>query len=391
MGNMERLLSAWIEDQNQRQCPATPCSSRRRPSRGSRAGRRIRALRGRHGWSARFQAPQPAQPRGERRGRGAHRLIQDAATRPAGVQRGRDQALLEATAPRDGPVCEAPGFKAARGLLTLLLGEGAASDFKLKPLLVSLAETPRVLRGCSRPSLPVVWRSLAQESLGDHEPLPGVVRALLLLCGEVLRPARVPAQGAAHPGQRPDHPGNLDALSAHVRLEYLPRNRDVISTFKACYLRRVFRLLAPRAGGAQGQSAVLDFCPDYSILDAIYSVSKSWVEVPPAMLNGGLGEPWPECIQHDAGGPCQETLLQIWRDIVVLAHGAGFSSWRRQMWWSCCRAAGQPVPRGADGAGAGAAVNDNDPNLECSLQGCWGVNSMISCYQELFMEKRGPK
>lgn len=53
------------------------------------------------------------------------------------------------------------GPKASKDHLTLLLGGNAAGDFKLKPLLVYPSENQRALRGCSKASLPVVWRSTA--------------------------------------------------------------------------------------------------------------------------------------------------------------------------------------------------------------------------------------
>lgn len=31
-------------------------------------------------------------------------------------------------------------------------------------------------------------------------------------------------------------------------------------------------------------------------------------------------------------------------------------------------------------------LRDNDPNLECSLGVCRGVNNAVSCYRELFKE-----
>lgn len=51
------------------------------------------------------------------------------------------------------------GPKAPKDHLTLLLGGNAVGDFKLKPLLVYPSENPRALKGCSKASLPVVWRS----------------------------------------------------------------------------------------------------------------------------------------------------------------------------------------------------------------------------------------
>lgn len=70
----------------------------------------------------------------------------------------------------------------------------------------------------------------------------------------------------------PGHPDNLDDLSDHMRVEYLPQNttaliqptnQDVVTTFKEV-----------RAGGTHAQSAVLDFWRDYSILDAMYNISQ---------------------------------------------------------------------------------------------------------------------
>lgn len=53
----------------------------------------------------------------------------------------------------------APGFKAAKDRLTLLLGGNASGDFKLKPLLVYHSKNPRAMKGISKSTLPVIWQS----------------------------------------------------------------------------------------------------------------------------------------------------------------------------------------------------------------------------------------
>ncbi|GFY07523.1 tigger transposable element-derived protein 1 [Trichonephila clavipes] len=53
----------------------------------------------------------------------------------------------------------APGFKAAKDRLTLLLGGNASGDFKLKPLLVYHSKNPRATKGISELTLPVIWES----------------------------------------------------------------------------------------------------------------------------------------------------------------------------------------------------------------------------------------
>ena len=50
----------------------------------------------------------------------------------------------------------ASGFKAAKDLLTLLLGDNASKDFKLKPLLVYHSKNPREMKGISKSTLPVI-------------------------------------------------------------------------------------------------------------------------------------------------------------------------------------------------------------------------------------------
>ena len=52
-----------------------------------------------------------------------------------------------------------PGYKAAKNSLTLLFGDNASSDMKLKPLLVYYSENPRALKNIAKGSLLVLWKS----------------------------------------------------------------------------------------------------------------------------------------------------------------------------------------------------------------------------------------
>ncbi|CAM4425977.1 unnamed protein product [Lepidochelys kempii] len=53
----------------------------------------------------------------------------------------------------------APGFKASKDSLTLLLGGNAEGNYKLKPLLVYHSQNPRAVRGYIKSRLPVIWKS----------------------------------------------------------------------------------------------------------------------------------------------------------------------------------------------------------------------------------------
>lgn len=53
----------------------------------------------------------------------------------------------------------APGFKATKYGVTVMLGGNANGHYELKPAVICHAENPFALRGFFKSSLPVHWRS----------------------------------------------------------------------------------------------------------------------------------------------------------------------------------------------------------------------------------------
>nr|XP_058901570.1 tigger transposable element-derived protein 1-like [Kogia breviceps] len=392
MENMERLLSVWIEDRNRRDVPGSVVLVQ------EKARSLFEELKRAQGEGA------EAGSRASRRGTGC------AASGPEvfNVDETRLfwRRLAGGTAPSTAEK-PGPGFTAAQGLLTLLLGSNAAGDFKLKPLLVYPSENPCALRGFPKPDLPVLWRShrrawvtvsLFQEWF-VHFFCPAVER----YCARHGLPYKALLVLDSTPGR----PGNLDDLSDHVRVEYLPKDttaliqpmtQDVVATFKACYLRRVFCLLAARAGGAGERSAAPDFWRDYSILDAVHNISESWEEVPPATSGGtswrwrtglGFGEVAEagvaELLQSQSADLSNEELVGLEQERADGEEGEDSSTASRQL-------TARHLAKALAHFDAGLqVVRDNDPNLERSLRVCRGVGNVISCYRELFKEKRGPR
>ncbi|XP_042221707.1 tigger transposable element-derived protein 1-like, partial [Homarus americanus] len=132
----------------------------------------------------------------------------------------------------------APGFKASKDCLTLLLGGNASERYNAR---------------CNISN-----------------------KALLLL------------------DNAPSHPVNFNDLSDNVRVESIPKNttsllqpmdQGVIANFKAYYLRKTFLQLIKAIDG-EDKPTIRDFWKKFNILDAVDNIAKSWDEVKTSAMNG---------------------------------------------------------------------------------------------------------
>ncbi|XP_042222769.1 tigger transposable element-derived protein 1-like [Homarus americanus] len=135
----------------------------------------------------------------------------------------------------------APGFKAAKDRVTVLLGANASGDLKLKPVLVYHSVNPRALKGYIKSTL-------------DNAP---------------------------------SHPPTVAELSDNIKVLFLPPNttsllqpmdQGVIAAFKAYYLRSTFKKLIEATEEGNDKASVLQFWKKFNIKHAIDIIVEAWGE-----------------------------------------------------------------------------------------------------------------
>ncbi|KAF0884784.1 TIGD1 protein, partial [Crocuta crocuta] len=224
-----------------------------------------------------------------------------------------------------------PGFKSSKDRLMLLLGGNAAGDFKLKPLLVYHLETPKALKGYSKPNLPVIWRSnkkaWATRSIFQEWFTYFFCPAVEKYCAQnnLTNKALLILDNA------PCHPVDLSDLSDNVRVEYLhdstadsiqPMGQGIASTFKAHYVRRTFEHILEATDG-EDTAMIREFWRNYSIMDAVDNIAVAWEQLRPATMNSVWKKLWPECVQFQSVSQT-DNISQLKQNIVTLAKNVAF-------------------------------------------------------------------
>ncbi|XP_035214767.1 tigger transposable element-derived protein 1-like, partial [Stegodyphus dumicola] len=227
----------------------------------------------------------------------------------------------------------APGFKAAKDRLTLLLGGNASGDFKLKPLLIYHSKNPRAMKGISKSTLLVIWESnkkswitakIFQDWFTEH------------FCPSVKRYCKIKKleqKALLLIDNAPSHPTNLSDLTTCIPVEvvFLPPNttaliqpmdQGVISNFKAYYLRRTFKQMFEKTDGEENQS-IREFWKNYNIVDAVENIGLSWNEVTERSLKGVWKNIWPDLSKSDDVGHSVD-VDEIVEEIVKLTKQTGF-------------------------------------------------------------------
>ncbi|XP_042218679.1 tigger transposable element-derived protein 1-like, partial [Homarus americanus] len=165
----------------------------------------------------------------------------------------------------------APGFKAAKNRMTVLLGANASGDLKLKPVLIMRQAT-----------LPPTIAELSDN-----------IKVLFL-------------------------PPNTTSL-LH------PMDQGVIAAFKAYYLRHTFKKLIAATEEGNDKASVLQFWKSFNIKHAIDIIVEAWGDVSKDCLSGVWQKLLPDLIHDFTGFDASEELPKIKENCVSLAKQVGFA------------------------------------------------------------------
>ena len=224
----------------------------------------------------------------------------------------------------------APGFKAAKDRLTLLLGGNAAGE-KLKPMLVYCSENPRALKGVVKGQLPVLWRSNKKAWVTSAITHDYVFSYLLPFITENNRKHNLDNKALLLVDNAPGHPPTMVDWSDILTVCFLPPNttsilqpmdQGVIANFKAYYTRITMQQLIEQTDG-EGKPTLREFWKAYNIKKAIVNIKDAWEEVKTQAMNGVWRKIWPSVVNDFSGFP---PVPDIHRDIALLARRAGFNA-----------------------------------------------------------------
>ncbi|XP_051865280.1 tigger transposable element-derived protein 1-like [Pristis pectinata] len=356
MLNMERLLSAWIEEQTQGNVPLNPMVIQAKArslynnlvkEKGSDAPeKRFLASKG---WFDRFckrfnlhnfkissDATGADVDDVINSPRALKKIIYEGGYLPEQVFNVAETGLFWKRVPDRTFISKeeksAPGFQASKDRLTLLLGGNAAGDFKLKPLLVYGTENPRALEGYAKPHLPVIWHSNRKACMTVAIFHDWFINYFCPAVERYCAQRNISNKALLVIDNAPSHPLNLNDLSDSVRVEYLPKetsaliqpmHQGAITQFMRFYLRRTLKQLVDAADGG-GEATVGEFWKGFNIMNAIDNIAESWDELQVSTMNGVWQNIWPGCIINFTDVPAAEPAEKVTRDIVTLANEAGF-------------------------------------------------------------------
>ncbi|XP_050063106.1 tigger transposable element-derived protein 1-like [Aphis gossypii] len=212
----------------------------------------------------------------------------------------------------------APGFKAAKDRLTLLLCANACG-FMMKPMVVYKSLNPRAFKGKDMNHLPVFWRANNKAWVTAQIFSDWFKNCFIPQVETYLKLKNLPFKALLLTDNAPGHPSSLELQHSNIKVMFLPPNttsllqpldQGVIAAFKAYYVRRTFKRLLknmeedPKLTVTQGWK-------NYNIAECLVNIKESLDEVQHSTINACWRKLWPEVVFFDKIDDLSTTVNQI--------------------------------------------------------------------------------
>lgn len=349
---MEAALSLWIEDRNQKRVPLNGPLIRdkamrlyahfKEPGEEHTEGR----FQASEGWFNKFKMRQSLHnikivgeaasadtAAAEKYPDEFLKLINDGGYKPEQVFNADETALFWKRMPSKTFISKseksAPGFKAAKDRITLLLCSNASGDCLIKPLMLYRSLNPRALKNQNKDLLPVFWRANKKAWVTSAVFCDWFRNCFVPEVENYLKKSNLNFKAVLALDNAPGHPRELETMHPNIKVIFLPPNttallqpmdQGIIQAFKLYYIRRTFKIIMDTMESNPDMN-VIQCWKFFDIAKCIVNIKESLDELKPSTLKSCWKKLWPTLI---AGNDDESEQIQsLTENVVHVANGIG--------------------------------------------------------------------
>jgi len=346
MERMEKMLSMWIDDQNQRHLPISMLvvqAKARSIYEDLSKDDNAKPFNASSGWFWNFTKrysfhtirvsgeAAPADPvAAEEFVKELQHIIEKGGYLPKQIFNINETAVFWKRMPSRTYISQEDA--AAKDRFTLLLGGNAEGDCKLKPVMVYHSANPCALKGYVKHLLPVHFYSNAKGWVTGSLFIDYLTSKLEGELREYCARENIDFKVLLIVDSAAGHPTIIQDLCEHIQVAFIPPNstsliqpmdHGVIATFKTYYLKKTFDMLVKAVDDKN--MSVKEFWQNFTIRDAIMLVGEAWGAVTSMCMNGVWKQMCPNLVRDCKGFTVDEDLNQTIEKIVQVANIVGFN------------------------------------------------------------------
>ena len=228
----------------------------------------------------------------------------------------------------------APGYKAHKQRLTVLIGGNAYGDCKLKPMVINQSQNPRALKEIRKEDLPVTWYSSRKAWMTQALFRDWFMHHFVPFVAQYNREQNLDNKAILLLDNAASHPRDLTDAAPHIRVVFLPPNttsllqpmdQGVISILKSNYLKITMNDIIQTEHDVQD---VTVFWKNFTIKGAIDNISRAWSQVTENAMKGVWKKLWPNCAataSTDVETSLDDEMDLHQKELLQMAHLGGYN------------------------------------------------------------------